>query len=92
MPGNDNTSQQVNAPRYRPVCRPVLAGLDTAAKVQLASRVLKAMGLPNARARNSLRFSLGPGTTVEEVDFVVGVLPRLVARLRQLGRPAVASQ
>jgi len=54
------------------------------------SHVLRAMGLPNARARNSLRFSLGSTTTLEEVDFVVGVLPRLVDRLRHLGRPAAA--
>ena len=33
------------APRYRPMCRPVLAGLDLAAKVDLAARVLHAMGL-----------------------------------------------
>lgn len=56
------------------------------------SHVLKAMGLPNARARNSLRFSLGPTTTADEIEFVVGVMPRLVARLRQLGRPAVAAR
>jgi cysteine desulfurase len=56
------------------------------------SHVLKAMGLPNARARNSLRFSLGGTTTSEEVDFIVSVLPRLVSRLRQLGRPAVAAR
>ncbi|MBX3585566.1 MAG: DUF2309 domain-containing protein [Ramlibacter sp.] len=31
--------------RYRPVCRPLLAGLDTQAKVDLAQRVLHAMGL-----------------------------------------------
>jgi cysteine desulfurase len=55
-----------------------------------ASHVLRAMGLPNARARNSLRFSLGPTTTAAEIDFVAGVLPRLVARLRTLGRTAAA--
>ena len=33
------------SPRYRPVCRPVLAGLDLPAKVDLAARVLHAMGL-----------------------------------------------
>nr|WP_295078579.1 DUF2309 domain-containing protein [uncultured Roseateles sp.] len=32
-------------PRYRPICRPQLAGLDLQAKVTLASRVLHAMGL-----------------------------------------------
>jgi uncharacterized protein YbcC (UPF0753/DUF2309 family) len=31
--------------RYRPVCRPVLAGLDLEARVDLAARVLHAMGL-----------------------------------------------
>lgn len=31
--------------RYRRVCRPALIGLDEAARVQLAARVLKAMGL-----------------------------------------------
>ena len=55
------------------------------------SHVLQAMGLPNARTRNSLRFSLGPSTTRDEIDFVAGVLPGLVARLRTLSRPAVAA-
>ncbi len=54
------------------------------------SHVLRAMGLPNTRARNSLRFSLGPATTAADIGFIVDVLPRLVTRLRQLGRPAVA--
>jgi cysteine desulfurase len=54
------------------------------------SHVLRAMGLPHARARNSLRFSLGPATTADQIDFVAGVLPRLVARLRTLGRPVPA--
>ncbi len=42
------------------------------------SHVLRAMGLPQARARNSLRFSLGPATTAADVDLVAGTLPRLV--------------
>ncbi len=33
------------SPRYRPVCRPLLAGLDLGARVDLAARVLHAMGL-----------------------------------------------
>jgi len=39
------------SPRYRPVCRPVLAGLDLGAKVDLAARVLHAMGLDRRLAR-----------------------------------------
>jgi len=54
------------------------------------SHVLKAMGLPQAFARNSLRFSLGSSTTAAEIDFVVGILPRLVTKLRRLGRTAEA--
>jgi uncharacterized protein YbcC (UPF0753/DUF2309 family) len=37
-------------PRYRAVCRPALAGLDLAAKVDLAARVLHAMGLDRGLA------------------------------------------
>ena len=55
------------------------------------SHVLRAMGLPNARTRNSLRFSLGRSNRQDEIDFVVGVLPGLVARLRTLSRPALAT-
>jgi uncharacterized protein YbcC (UPF0753/DUF2309 family) len=38
------------APRYRPACRPVLIGLDLGAKVDLAARVLHAMGLDRGLA------------------------------------------
>ena len=48
------------------------------------SHVLKAMGLPTHRTQNSLRFSLGLYSTEAEVDFVIGVLPRLVEKLRGL--------
>jgi cysteine desulfurase len=56
------------------------------------SHVLRAMGLPAHRAQDSLRFSLGAGTTGAEIDRVLEVLPRLVERLRGLAghaaRPA----
>jgi cysteine desulfurase len=48
------------------------------------SHVLKAMGFPSHRTQNSLRFSLGTFSTEQEVDFVVGILPRLVEKLRAL--------
>jgi cysteine desulfurase len=50
------------------------------------SHVLKAMGLPTHRTQNSLRFSLGMLSTEAEVDRVIDVLPRLVAKLRALTR------
>jgi len=54
------------------------------------SHVLRAMGLPTHRTQSSLRFSLGMFSTPEEVDRVVEVLPRLVAKLRDLTRKASA--
>jgi cysteine desulfurase len=56
------------------------------------SHVLRAMNLPSPRARNSLRFSLGSGTTAAEIDAVVDALPDLVHRLRQIGRSALAAR
>ncbi|HEX7137600.1 MAG TPA: cysteine desulfurase family protein [Vicinamibacterales bacterium] len=55
------------------------------------SHVLKAMGLPVHRTQNSLRFSLGACSTAQEVDYVAGMLPRLVEKLRSLtGKPVTA--
>ena len=48
------------------------------------SHVLTAMGVPSARARASLRFSLSKLTTEEDVDFAIAVVPQAVARLREL--------
>ena len=46
------------------------------------SHVLKAMGLSHEDAQASLRFSLGAGTTQNEIDTVLNLLPNLVKRLR----------
>jgi cysteine desulfurase len=48
------------------------------------SHVLTAMGLPAARARASVRFSLSRLTTEEEVDEALKIIPAAVARLREL--------
>jgi cysteine desulfurase len=53
------------------------------------SHVLRAMGFPAHRTQNSLRFSLGLFSTEEEVDLVIGILPRLVEKLRHLTRRTV---
>ncbi len=53
------------------------------------SHVLTAMGVPDAYALGTLRFSLGPENTVAEIDAVATLLPRLVARLRSLASLAV---
>jgi len=48
------------------------------------SHVLKAMGISAEVAQGTLRFSLGHYTTEEDIDRVLEVLPRLVARLREM--------
>jgi cysteine desulfurase len=54
------------------------------------SHVLRAMGFPPHRTQNSLRFSLGLFSTMEEVDRVVAVLPGVVEKLRNLTRKVAA--
>jgi len=48
------------------------------------SHVLKAMSLSSHRAQNSIRFSLGASNTEEQIDRVIEILPRIVAKLRSL--------
>jgi cysteine desulfurase len=48
------------------------------------SHVLTAIGKTPDEAHGSLRFSLSSMTTDEEIDYVVGVLPGIVDRLREL--------
>lgn len=48
------------------------------------SHVLLAMGTSVLDARASLRFSLGPDTSAEELDMVAATLPGLVAGLREV--------
>ncbi len=58
------------------------------------SHVLTAMGLRADQARGSIRFSLGKQNTAEDVDFALGLVPEIVARLRELApgyRRAVVS-
>ncbi len=48
------------------------------------SHVLLALGLDHETAHGSLRFSLGRGTTKEEVEKVIDVLPPIVEKLRSM--------
>jgi len=50
------------------------------------SHVLRAMGLPPRRVQGSLRFSLAPSTTAQEIERVLEVLPRVVDRVRKVNR------
>lgn len=48
------------------------------------SHVLLAMGLSHEVAHGSLRLTLGKGNTIEEIDYILDVLPQIVDRLRQM--------
>ncbi len=48
------------------------------------SHVLLALGLKHEIAHGSLRLSLGAGTTEEEVDYVLEVIPKVVQRRREM--------
>jgi cysteine desulfurase len=50
----------------------------------VASHVLLAMGLPMERASSAIRFSLGKGTTVQEIDEAASAIARIVERLSTL--------
>ena len=60
----------------------VSTGAACAAGAVEPSHVLRAMGLPMARVQASLRFSLGRGTTAEEVARAAAVVARAVERQR----------
>jgi len=48
------------------------------------SHVLLAIGLPHEIAHGSLRLSLGDGSTEEEVEYVLKVVPPIIERLRNM--------
>ena len=48
------------------------------------SHVLSAMGLDAVNTQGSVRFSLGRDNTKEDIDYVIGVLPPIIKRLRAM--------
>ena len=48
------------------------------------SHVLLAMGILPEEAHGSIRFSLGRGTTEEEIDYVLEKLPKVISDLKNL--------
>ena len=63
----------------------VSTGSACQAGVPEASHVLLALGLDEPTARGALRFTLGSGTTVAEVDALIAALPAAVDRARTAG-------
>jgi cysteine desulfurase len=60
-------------------------GSACSAGVAQPSHVLLAMGADDARARSSLRFTLGHTSTGQDIDAVVAALPSAVERARRAG-------
>jgi cysteine desulfurase len=48
------------------------------------SHVLRAMGFPHEIAHGSLRLSLGKENTLDEIEYVLEILPGIVDKLRQM--------
>lgn len=48
------------------------------------SHVLLSIGLPHEKAHGSLRLTLGDGSTEEDVDYVLEVVPPIIERLRKM--------
>jgi cysteine desulfurase len=58
------------------------SGSACTAKTLEPSHVLLAIGLKHEEAHGSLMFSLGKQNTEEDVDYVIGLMPGIVKRLR----------
>ena len=62
----------------------VSSGSACTSKTLEPSHVLLAIGLAHEEAHGSLLFSLGKQTSKEDVDYVSGILPEIVKRLRAM--------
>ncbi|WP_255158972.1 cysteine desulfurase family protein [Microcella humidisoli] len=63
----------------------VSTGSACQAGVPEPSHVLLAMGLSEADARGALRITIGPATTVDEIDALLAALPEAVERAQAAG-------
>ncbi len=48
------------------------------------SPILRALGLTDSRARGAVRFSFGKDNLLDEIDYLLGILPKVVENLRKL--------
>ena len=66
----------------------VSTGAACASGALVPSHVLTAIGLSEAAARGSMRFSLGRSNTADQVEALVGALEECVQRLRKVSAHA----
>ena len=60
------------------------SGSACTSSISEPSHVLNAMGVPPEVAHGSLRFTLGRDNTIEDVEYVLEVLPEIVKKLRAM--------
>lgn len=62
----------------------VASGSACSAKALKSSPILLSMGIPSNTAQGSVVFSLGEGTTEEDVDYAINEFPQVLQRLREI--------
>ncbi len=62
----------------------VSSGSACASKTLEPSHVLLATGLKHEEAHGSIMFTLGRETSEEEIDYVIGLMPNIINRLREM--------
>lgn len=62
----------------------VSTGSACSSKSLVPSHVLDALGVPATKMNGTVRFTVGDYTTIEDIDYVVDVLVKVVERLREL--------
>ena len=62
----------------------VSSGSACASKTLEPSHVLLATGLKHEEAHGSIMFSLGKENTLEDVEYVIGLMPNIISRLRAM--------
>ncbi len=76
LPGHDNERLLLQLEAAGILCA---AGSACSASSDVPSHVLRAMGMSDADARSSLRFTMGRGTTQAHIDKTVAILATLIA-------------
>ena len=66
-------------------------GSACSAGVPQPSHVLLAMGADEDAARSTLRFTLGPNSTKEDVDALINALPSAIERAKRAGVPKITT-
>jgi cysteine desulfurase len=62
----------------------VASGSACSSKALKSSPILLSMGVPTHTAQGSVVFSVGEGTTQEDIDYVINEFPQVIERLREI--------